>query len=218
MNRMGLFLAIIGIEAALWSSGAGAVDAVQVLGLLKDRVVLRIDGRQQTVKLGQQSTEGVRLIAVEANTAVLEINGVERRLGLSTTIGGVYKAPTQAEVRIIRDAQGMYKIDGTINGQRVPFLVDTGATVLALNATQARKLGIDYRYRGTRGAVVTASGPVIAYNIVLDQVGVGEISVNQVDAVVLEGNHPAEVLLGMSFLNRLTLENQGNLLILKRTY
>ncbi len=213
MIRMGLSLCLL-----IGSLAASAVETVQVLGLLTDRVVLRVDGKQHTVKLGQQSPEGVRLLALEAGIAVLTVDGVERRLGLSTGVSSAYKLPTQVEVRIPRDSSGMYKIDGTINGQRVTFLVDTGASSVALNANLARNLGLDFRYRGSKGQVATAGGLATAYAVELGQVTVGGISLSGVDAVVLEGSHPSDALLGMSFLNRLTLENQGNLMLLRKNF
>ncbi len=203
-------------SSLIWDLGF-AVERVQVVGLLKDRAVLRIDGQQRIVKVGSSSPEGVQVQAVDTEAALLLINGTVQRLTLSASIGGRYQVPTTAEVRILPDNVGMYRLSGTINGQPVNFLVDTGATTVALNANLARSLGIDYA-RQPKGQVTTASGIATAYEVVLGRVGVGGISLPNVTAVVIEGNYPLETLLGLSFLNRLALENQGSLMILRQKF
>ncbi|MNJ70419.1 hypothetical protein D3C77_668750 [compost metagenome] len=90
------------------------------------------------------------------------------------------------------------------------FLVDTGATSVAINENQARRLGIDYRAAGQPLLVNTASGTAKAWRVRLNSVKVGAIDVLGVEAVVLEGESPSEALLGMSFLGRVSWrEDQG---------
>lgn len=113
---------------------------------------------------------------------------------------------------------GMYSTTGFINGHPVNFLVDTGATWIAMNANQARSLGINFRYIGKRGAVSTANGVATVYRVNLDKVRVGEIELNNVAAGVLEGNSPSQVLLGNSFLNRVEMQRQGQVMLLKQKF
>jgi aspartyl protease family protein len=112
----------------------------------------------------------------------------------------------------------MFRTVGSINGLTVRFLVDTGATTLAINAAEARRLGIDYRFVGRKGVVQTAAGNVPAYHLNLDLVRVGDIIQRQVPAVVIEGDSPDHVLLGMSFLGRLEMENTGQALHLREKF
>jgi aspartyl protease family protein len=96
-------------------------------------------------------------------------------------------------------------------------MVDTGATVVAMSSLQADRLGISYE-NGRAEAVSTASGLVRGYRVVLDQVKVGGIEQRNVRAVVIEGEHPVMVLLGMTFLSQVRMQDKGNLMILQGRY
>ena len=113
---------------------------------------------------------------------------------------------------------GHFITHGSINGQNVQFMVDTGATSVAMNAFQARRLGIDFLVTGTEVRANTASANVKAYRVRLDRVKVGDIELNGVDGLVLEGGFPTDVLLGMSWLSRVRMEDQGSTLVLERKY
>jgi aspartyl protease family protein len=103
-----------------------------------------------------------------------------------------------------------------VNGISVRFLVDTGATSVLLSAADARSIGIDYR-AGRRGLASTANGTMPVWGVRLDSLRVGDITLNNVEAVVAEG--PRQVaLLGMSFLNRTQMNRDGDRLTLTRRY
>lgn len=197
---------------------AWAVKNVSVVALFKDRVVLLIDGRQQALGVGQTSPEGVRLISATSKEAVLEVNGKVALYRLSNQVGTNYAKRKESSVQIPRNPHGMYMVDGNINSFAVRFLVDTGATNVAMNAAEAKRMGIDYRLTGQPLTVSTASGNASAYQIRLDKVKVGDIELRDVEGVVVEGGFPTEVLLGMSFLGRLEMQNTGQTLVLKQTH
>ena len=123
-----------------------------------------------------------------------------------------------AMIVLEQDRNGHYQVEGQINNQSVNFLVDTGATAVAMNANQARRLGIDYRVIGRQSGVTTASGVEHAWAVTLDTVKVGDLELHNVGAVVLEGAHPATTLLGMTFLGRLEINNDGRLMTLRKKY
>lgn len=204
---------------ALLAWQTAAAERVQVVGLFAGKAAVRIDGRQRVLSVGETSPEGVRLIRANSRVAVLEIGGEEVELGLDRGIGGRYRAPDKRrEVRIYRNNGGMFTTVGSINGLPVSFLVDTGASQVAMNAIQARRLGVDFRVDGDPGGVSTASGYARAYRVKLDSVKVGAIELRNVEAVVLEGGHPKEVLLGMSFLGRVDMVNSDRALVLTEKY
>ncbi len=116
-----------------------------------------------------------------------------------------------AMVVLQRDRSGHYLAEGEINGQVVTFLVDTGATDVALPEAIARKLGLDF---GPQVAVMTVAGPVRAWRTRLRRVSLGSVSLANVSALITRGPMQ-EVLLGMSFLKHFTLRQQGNELIIE---
>jgi len=130
-------------------------------------------------------------------------------------VSATFEQSRKREVRILRDNSGAYLTSGMINGRTVTLLVDTGASSVALNEAVARRLGIDYIRDGTLINVRTASGIVDGYVVNLDRVRLGEIELRNVTGNVVMGDGPPHVLLGMSFLNRLQLENRGNVLVLR---
>ena len=191
---------------------------VEVLALFRDQAVIRVDGVRIKLKVGETAANGVRLVSADGSGAMLDIDGETRRYPLGSRIRSTYKEPESPEVQIFRDTHGMFHTVGSINGLPVNFLVDTGATSIAMNSAQARRLGIDYRVVGTPSAVMTASRVEQVYEIHLDSVKVGDILLRNVKAVVLEGPQPAELLLGMSYLGRLEMLNDGQRLVLRKKY
>lgn len=190
---------------------------ILVLGLFKNKAIVKIDGKQRTLKIGKKSPEGVTLIAADSDVAILEVDGKEQEFKLGRHVSTSFKQKRLAETMIM-PVNGMYSTTGFINGHPVNFLVDTGATWIAMNANQARSLGINFRYIGKRGAVSTANGVATVYRVNLDKVRVGEIELNNVAAGVLEGNSPSQVLLGNSFLNRVEMQRQGQVMLLKQKF
>lgn len=195
---------------------AYAVDII-VLGLFKGKAIVNIDGQRRVLKKGKPSPEGVTLISADSDVAILEINGQQNEYKLGRHVGSSFKNKKNAEAKIM-PTQGMYFTTGFINGQPVKFLVDTGATWIAMNSHQARSLGINFRYTGRRAMVSTANGIAPVYRIKLNKVRVGEIELSNVEAGVLEGNSPSEVLLGNSFLNQVEMQRQGQVMLLKQKF
>jgi len=194
-----------------------AVD-ISILGLFRDKAMVNIDGKQRILKLGKASPEGVLLISSNSNEAIIEIDGVRNSYRLGSHISSSFKRDEQPEVAIYKDEFGMFAVVGSINNFPVNFLVDTGATYIAMNKNEARRLGIDYRQYGQPGFSSTANGIVKTWNIVLTKVQVGDVTLNNVKASVLDGDSPRVVLLGMSFLGQLEMKNEGTSLTLKKKF
>jgi len=191
---------------------------VRVVGLFADRAVVLVEGQQHLLKVGQTSPEGVRLVSATSDRAILLIDGEQVTARLDGRVSAAKRPAAADEVQVWRNTTGMYTTVGSINGLPVSFLVDTGATQVAMNAAQARRLGIDYHVTGSPVEVTTASGVERAWLVMLDSVKVGELEVRNVPAVVLEGAQPKVTLLGMSFLGRMEISNDGHLMTLKKKY
>ena len=202
---------------AAFCGSAVAAPLIELQAVLGQSAVLQVDGVRRTLRVGQTSPEGVRLLALSAASARLQVDGQTHEVPLGGRAGGALPTAQTAAVRIARGDGGMYHTAGTINGQSVEFLVDTGATTVAMNDATARALGIDYR-AGSRGLVETASGITEAYGVTLREVVVGSIRLPNVQAVVIRGAQPSRVLLGMSFLSRTQIEHAQDMLVLRRKY
>lgn len=189
-----------------------AVENVHVQALFPGKAVIQVDGERRILAVGEVSPEGVRLLKADSKTATLEINGVSSEHALGSSSSFSYKEQEYLEEQVFADKRGMFLAIGSINGQTVKFLVDTGATTIAMNTTQAKKLGVRYRIDGDPTRVSTASGFANGYSIKLKTVSLGKIKLNNVDAMVIDGKHPGPILLGMSFLNKLKVEKSGGLL------
>lgn len=117
----------------------------------------------------------------------------------------------KAQVVVARDRSGHYVAEGAINGVPVTFLIDTGATDVAISESMALELGLKL---GPQITVMTAAGPVPARMTRLDEVSVGQLSLTNVRGTVTR-SPMGEVLLGMSFLRHFRLTQQGDELLIE---
>ncbi|MET0731571.1 MAG: TIGR02281 family clan AA aspartic protease [Casimicrobiaceae bacterium] len=210
----------VAAAAALLASLAGAAHAmdIEVVGLFSGKAVVRIDnGSPRTLAVGQASPEGVRLLRADSNEAEFEVAGKRQVLGLGRGRFGGAGTAESPSVTLYADGRGHFVSDGTINGVSVRFLVDTGATTVAMNSRDAARIGIDYR-NAQRLVVSTANGVVEVRGVKLDRVQLGGITLTNVEAVVHNGDSPAIVLIGMSVLNRLEMKRDGGLMTLVQRY
>lgn len=193
-----------------------AAPAIQVEGLMTNAAILQVDGERKMLRVGD-TFKGVTLVAAYSRTATLEVGGETIVLGLSSRIGSTYEPAPAQVVTIQRDAMLQYHTIATINGRQLGALVDTGANVVAMSSAHATTLGLDYR-AGTPAIVETASGQISAWIITLPSVSVGGIRVANVQASVVEGNFPATVLLGMTFLRHVKIQEDSGVLSLSRDW
>jgi len=116
------------------------------------------------------------------------------------------------EVVLQRNRAGQFAAGGAINGEPVTFLLDTGATQVALPMALARRLGLEL---GAPVQLQTAAGPSRGYVTRLKSVRLASIEVKDINALVAEGLDPDLVLLGMNFLRRVEMIQRGDELILR---
>jgi aspartyl protease family protein len=195
----------------------GATD-VNVIGLFSGKAVLVIDGgRPRTLSAGDTTPEKVRLISATSEAAVLEIAGKRQTLGMGQSIS-VGSASGGQRATLTADNSGHFFTTAVINGVSMRFVVDTGASLVTLSSENAKRAGVNY-LAGSRALMQTANGVVAAYVVKLDTVRLGDITVNNVDGVVLETSALGGVgLLGMSFLNRTEMRRDGDSMTLTKRY
>jgi aspartyl protease family protein len=169
------------------------------------------------LRVGQSTPEGVTLVEATPLQAVLEINGQREVLSLSEHISGQYNKVEKQQVAISRNQANQYITSALIDGKRSLVLIDTGANTVAMSSDHARSLGIDYK-KGRPGMVRTASGEAKAYAINLRSVDVIGLRVDGVPASVIEGSYPDTILLGMSYLEHVSMREQDGVLYLQSKY
>ncbi|MEM1404169.1 MAG: TIGR02281 family clan AA aspartic protease [Pseudomonadota bacterium] len=208
-------LALCLIFSFAWTGPVSSADVV-VEALLPGLAVMRIDGQRVKLRAGE-SHKGITLVEANSRTALLEIDGKQQRLGVSQRISAQFSAPESRVVTIPRNSQLQYRTIAQINGARLNVVVDTGANIVALNAAHARAAGIA-EDEGQPSQVQTAGSIVEARRVMLDSVDVGGIRVNRVLATVIDGEFPVDVLLGMSFLQHVDLEESEGILTMRARY
>ena len=196
--------------AAVCLAPAAHATTVLVMSLEQGRVQVLVNGTAvRTLRAGQTSPEGVRLISADRTQALIEVDGKALALGL----GGSTVAT--AELRI--DRSGHFVTTAYVNGVATQAVIDTGATAVAIPGDEASRMSI--RYAGApRVEVATAGGPRAGYRVNLATVRVGGITLHNVDALVMEGGKGElpVTLIGMSFLNGVEMRRVGDTLTLTR--
>lgn len=218
LNRATAFGINLLLVSMLTTGICVADTQVNIVGLFSNKAVVMINGgKPKTLSVGQTS-EGVKLLAADSKMATLQIEGKTKQLGMgqAASVGG-NSTSGSASVTLYADSQGHFVSDCQINGASLKFLLDTGATTVALNSADAKFANIDYK-RGEPVQVGTANGVVTAYRITIANLKIGGISLSQVEGNVLEGGSPSIVLLGMSALNRLDMKRQDIALTLTKKY
>jgi aspartyl protease family protein len=204
--------------ALLWSSALLAVEQVYVEALFSGQAMVMVDGKRRLLKLNKPSPEGLLLISANSKEAVIEYDGERHTYPLGTHVSTNFSKPEQVSAKIWRDERGSFTTVGTINGRTVRFLIDTGASAVAMYRSDAKRLGISYRLDGKPMRVSTANGIAPAYEVTLDRVQVGDIVLSGVRGFVIDSNNVGEILLGMSFLSQVKMEDQGSVLLLHRRF
>ncbi len=198
---------LLGIILVFLFSGADAFEKITLLALFKDKAIVVIDGARHVLTSGDVSPEGIKLLSTDTQEekAQIEIGGKSEVLTLGV-VRSSFASKGRGSVTLYPESNGYFYTDGIINGITVRFLVDTGATSIALSGDIADHIGVDYKRFGHPVYVRTASGVVAGYSLTLDRMTVGNITLYNVGAVVQEGSNPKPALLGMSFLGQLDMK------------
>jgi len=204
----------------LLGPGIAAAADINVVALTAGKAMVSINGgKPQSLSVGQVTAEGVKLVSASSESATFEVGGKRQTLAVGQGAAVANTSPGRGgnSVTLIADSGGHFITTGVVNGTSLRFLVDTGATSIVLSSADARRIGINY-LAGPRSFTQTANGIIPVYNIKLDSVRVGDIALNSVDAVVIEGDRLPIALLGMSFLNRMDMRRDGTTMTLIRRY
>ena len=197
-------------------SAAQAANTLMLAEIYEDSVLVVIDGSEVVLPIGEV-VEDIRLIETMDRGALFDINGQRQRLSIlsSIQIAPSYYQRTQQRVSITQSGDGHYWVTGQINSRSVSFLVDTGASNIAINESTARKLGVNMQ-SARRVLTQTANGSVQGWLVVLSRIVIGDIVEHDVEAIVIPDTALPVALLGNSFLNRLEFQVKNGTMILQK--
>jgi aspartyl protease family protein len=198
---------------------AHGASSVMLTGTIGSRAILIVNGAApKTVAVGE-SFQGVKLVSLQAEQAVVELEGKRVNLRMDTPVsigGGGSSGGGGSRIVLPADSRGHYMTQGTINGRTVTFMLDTGATSIALSAADAQRIGLDYS-KAQRVQMSTANGVTVGYKLRLQSVRVGDVEVYDIDAIVSPEPMPF-VLLGNSFINRFSMRRDADQMVLEKRY
>jgi len=190
---------------------------VGLIGIVSNKAIVSIDGAPARTLSPGQEYMGVTLVSVQGETATLLIDGKRRTMRIGQNAIGDPNGSPDASVTLVADRRGMFRTTGAINGTPIKFLVDTGASMVSLGASDARRLGLNLE-NAPKNSFSTANGRVLKYVIKLDTVKLGDIVLHNVDCAVNPDQDMPYALLGMSFLSRVNMLREGDAMTLKKRF
>ena len=208
------------IACAALAACTSAFAQVALQGMMGRKALLIIDGAPPRLLAPGESHAGVKVISTTGDQALLEIDGKRHtlRVGDAPASVGAGAGVSARGSRIVFtvDSGGHFFSQGSINGQAVQFMVDTGATSISMGVPDAERLGINYK-AGEQGRSSTANGVITTWRVKLKSVRIGDVEIFDVDASVLPAGMPF-VLLGNSFLSRFQMTRTNDQMVLERRY
>lgn len=209
------------IAASLMLALPAAAQQVALSGVAGGKALVTIDAAAPRFLSPGQAHQGVKLLSVQGESAVIEVNGQRQTVRVGEAPVSVGNAQPSGggngkRVVLTADSQGHFMPPGQINGRSVQFMVDTGASTVAISAADAKRINLNYE-NGTKVNVSTANGNVVGYQVQLDSVRVGDAQVYGVTAIVVPQSMPF-VLLGNSFLTRFQMQRTNDQLTLDKRY
>ncbi|NBD19684.1 TIGR02281 family clan AA aspartic protease [Aquabacterium fontiphilum] len=211
--RLGLAVALIGCL------GAAQAASVAMTGGMGSKALLVINGGAPKALAAGDTHQGVKVVSVANDRVTIEVNGRRDTVmlgGAPVSVGAGAVAGGGREIVLHASSGGHFVTQGSINGRSTRFMVDTGATTIAMGADEARRLGIQFE-SGEPFYGSTANGTVRGYRVQLRSVRIQEVEVFGVEAAVLPQPMPY-ILLGNSFLSRFQMKRENEQLTLSRRF
>ncbi len=205
--------------ALVLTGGIGHAESVALAGMMGSKALLVVDGGAPKSVAAGDTHQGVKVISTSGDQAVIEQGGkrVSLRVGEAPVHMGASKSGGKGNrIVLVAGSGGHFITAGQINGKAVQFMVDTGATSVAMGAQDAERAGINYK-AGRPVMMSTANGNAQGFQIKLASVRIGDVEVFEVDAVVTPQPMPY-MLLGNSFLTRFQMSRENDQMTLTKRY
>lgn len=209
-----LFFALM---LGFFASQAFAETRLNVVGLFSGKALVSINGGSPESIAAGQTKNGVKLISANSESATFVVEGKRQtlKMGQAASVAGSAAPVNNNPVSLYADSRGHFTGNLSINGASLKYLIDTGASTVALNSGDAKFAKIDYE-KGEKAQASTANGIVEVYVVTLNTLKIGTITLNNVEATVHEGGSPSVVLLGMSALNKLDMKRDNSIMTLTK--
>jgi aspartyl protease family protein len=207
-------LLIAACVVSTWTYG----QSVALSGVLGSKALLVVDGGAPKALAVGETHHGVKLLSVSGEQAVIDIKGQRStvRVGDAPVSVGVKRDATSSnKITLPLGSGGHFFANGSVNGKPIQFLVDTGATTVAIGVSDAKRMGIDIS-KAQSVRMGTANGVAQGWRVKLNSVRIGDVEVYEVDAIV--GPDMPFALLGNSFLSRFSMNRSADLMVLERRY
>ncbi|MEO6320516.1 MAG: retropepsin-like aspartic protease [Polaromonas sp.] len=191
-------------------------QSVALAGMLGSKALLVVDGTTPKTVAAGEVHQGVKVISTSGNQAVIEQAGQRQTLRVGDAPVSIGASGRGSRIVLTESSGGHFMTAGQINGRSVQFMVDTGATTIAMSTQDAEDADIHYK-NGQAVQITTANGAAQGFRIKLNSVRVGDVEVYDVDAVVIPQSMPF-MLLGNSFLTRFQMKRDNHLMTLDKRY
>jgi aspartyl protease family protein len=194
-------------------------QSVAMTGSMGSKALLVVNGKAPKALSAGNRYEGVTVVSVSSDQAVVEVAGKRETImlgGAPVSIGGNGGGANGTQIVLSAGPGGHFVTQGAINGRATQFLVDTGATSVAMGADEARRMGIKFE-DGERFYGSTANGTVVGYRVNLTTVRIQDVEIHNVDAAVLPQAMP-HILLGNTFLTRFQMKRENDMMTLTKRY
>ncbi len=195
-------------------------QTVAINGVLGSKALLIVDGGFPKAVAVGDTYKGVKVLAIQGEQVSLDLGGKRQTLRVGDAPASVGNSAGQqlsgGRVVLTAGPGGHFMSEGQINGRVVQFMVDTGATTVAMSVSDAKRIGLNYQ-NGQTVQMSTANGVTQGWRVQLDSVRLGDVMISGVEAVVSPGSMPY-VLLGNSFLSRFQMNRNNDQMVLERRY
>ena len=197
--------------APLWAHA----QAVALAGMLGSKALIVVDAHPPKAVGAGDQFQGVKVLTIAKDEVTIEVQGARRvlRLGEAPVSVGS-RGGSGKRVVLIADSRGHFVNSGTINGRIMQYMVDTGASTVAIGRADADRMGLKYQ-DGQPVRMNTANGVAQGWRMKLDSVRIGDVEVFGIEAIVTPQPMPY-VLLGNSFLTEFQMTRINDQMVLEK--
>ncbi|KRC31082.1 TIGR02281 family clan AA aspartic protease [Acidovorax sp. Root219] len=193
-----------------------ADQSIALAGVLGSKALLVVDGSAPRAVGPGETHQGVKVLSVTRDEATVEVQGARRMLRLGESPVALGSSGSGKRIVLMADSQGHFVNTGTINGKQMKYMVDTGASVVAIGRPDAERMGIPFQ-QGQAVFMSTANGMAQGWRVRLDSMRLGDVEVLGVDAVIMPEGMPF-VLLGNSFLTQFQMTRTNDQMVLEKRH